>query len=94
MELVAIGGDIENIRIEEEIDEYQTMKSQFMETEILWSKKISQTKNEINDIRQSIKGQQKFIKEMEKQLSSKRSRLIALQDKLTKSKQALSAIPE
>lgn len=41
MELVAVGGDIENIRIEEEIDEYQTMKSQFMETEILWSKKIS-----------------------------------------------------
>lgn len=94
MELVAVGGDIENIRIEEEIDEYQTMKSQFMETEILWSKKISQTKNEINDIRQSIKGQQKVIKEMEKQLSSKRSRLITLQDKLTKSKQALSAIPE
>ncbi len=94
MELVAVGGDIENIRIEEEIDEYQTMKSEFMETEILWSKKISQTKNEINDLRESIKGEQKVIKEMEKQLSSKRSRLIALEDKLTKSKLALSAIPE
>ncbi len=94
MELVAVGGDIENIRIEEEIDEYQTMKSEFMETEILWSKKISQTKNEINDLRESIKGEQKVIKEMEKQLSSKRSRLIALEDKLTKSKLTLSAIPE
>jgi chromosome segregation ATPase len=90
---VAVGCDPSTIRIEEEADEYQIMKNEYMETELLMSKMATDTRNDIHELREQIKGEQKNIKEMEKVLTSKRARLTTLQEKLASSTQALEKTP-
>lgn len=48
----------------------------------MWSKKLNETKNEISALKESIKHEQKAIKEMEKDISARRTKLVQLEEKL------------
>lgn len=51
------------------------MRNEYLETELLWFKKIDETKHDIITIKEGCEKETKLIREMEKELTNKKIKL-------------------
>ena len=61
---IAEWGGFSNIKIEEEQDEWQVMRNEYIETELMWRKQIDEAKGRIAQLTDSVRAEQKEVRDM------------------------------